>query len=73
MASKSDIPALARRFYAALAEDTGGRPMQYRMIAPIMVHARIRNERDLRAAITYAVEHGRFGKALSRLPRTRVC
>jgi hypothetical protein len=30
--------------------------MQYRMIAPIMVRARIRDERDQRAAVAYAVE-----------------
>jgi hypothetical protein len=35
---------------------TAGRPMQYRMIAPIMVGARIRDERDQRAAVAYAVE-----------------
>jgi hypothetical protein len=35
---------------------TAGRPMQYQMIAPIMVRARIRDERDQRAAVSYAVE-----------------
>src|SRR5258708_34756626 len=53
---KSDARALAVRFCATLAEDTAGRPMQYRMIAPIMARARIRDERDQHAAIIYAVE-----------------
>jgi hypothetical protein len=53
---KPDARALAVRFCATLAEDTAGRPMQYRMIAPIMVRARIRDERDQRAAVAYAVE-----------------
>jgi hypothetical protein len=44
--SKPDARALAIRFCATLAEDTAGRPMEYRMIAPIMVRARIRGERD---------------------------
>ena len=43
---KPDARALAVRFCATLAEDTAGRPMEYRMIAPIMVRARIRGERD---------------------------
>jgi hypothetical protein len=53
---KPDVRALAVRFCATLAEDTAGRPMQYRMIAPIMARARIRDERDQHAAIIYAVE-----------------
>ena len=42
---------LARRFCAALAENTAGRPMQYRMIAQIAARAGIRDARDQRAAI----------------------
>jgi hypothetical protein len=53
---KPDARALAVRFCATLAEDAAGRPMQYRMIAPIMVRARIRGERDQHAAVVYAVE-----------------
>ena len=59
---KPDDRALAVRFCATLAEDTAGRPMQYRMIAPIMVRARIRGERDQHAAIVYAVEQGWPGR-----------
>jgi hypothetical protein len=32
--------------------------MRYRMIAPIMVRARIRDERDQREAIVFAVQQG---------------
>jgi hypothetical protein len=56
MPSKAE--ALARRFCAALASDTAGRPMQWRMIAPIAARARLRTEQDQRAALTYAVEQG---------------
>ena len=61
MPSKADT--LARRFCAALAEDTAGQPMQYRVIATIMSRVRIRDERDQRAAIAYAAAWLRVAKA----------
>jgi hypothetical protein len=51
IASKSGV-----RFCATLAEDTAGRPLQYRTIGPIMRRARIRDERDQRMAIADAVK-----------------
>jgi hypothetical protein len=45
---------LARRFCAALAEDTAGRPMQWRGIQSIAARARIRDDKERVAAITDA-------------------
>jgi hypothetical protein len=57
VARASQVEKHARALCAELARVTGGRPMQYRMVRPIVITADL-NDAAAEAAIAYAVEKG---------------
>ena len=57
MARASQVERRARALYVELARVTNGRPMQYRMVQPLVKAVGL-NEAVAEAAIAYAVEQG---------------
>jgi hypothetical protein len=57
MAKASKAQRQARALCVELARETGNRPMQYRMVRPIVIAAGL-DDAAADAAMTYAVERG---------------